>query len=96
MQIHDPSEIPNQWKLYAGGAKQIGEIIYTVNQTCVGDAKIILSWLFYVDTLFEFTSRHWRQKVQTCGGEDQIRQVALLSGDRTEVGSSFNRVQSEG
>jgi hypothetical protein len=96
LQIHDISESTYQWELYAGGAKQVGKRIYALDQTCEGDARVILMWLFYHDALSKFTARHWLRKtdnLQKCGEDDQIRKAALLSGDVTEVVHVTNKIR---
>jgi hypothetical protein len=84
----DVSDMSHQWKVYAGGAREIGKVIYKLDQVYQGDAAVILNWMFYHDALFNFSVRHWRQKTSGLHGcvDNQFRKAVLQSGHTSKVG----------
>ncbi|KAK4447273.1 fungal-specific transcription factor domain-containing protein [Podospora aff. communis PSN243] len=44
------------------GSKQLASSIHTPHASYEGDSAMILDWIFYHDTMYKFSSRHWHAK----------------------------------
>ncbi|KAK0617617.1 fungal-specific transcription factor domain-containing protein [Immersiella caudata] len=44
------------------GSKQLASSIHTAHENYEGDCAMILDWIFYHDTMYKFSARHWHAK----------------------------------
>lgn len=51
-----------KWVVFFGGAKSIAAGLAVEGDTVLGDRAILLDWLFYFDSVFKFSVRHWDDK----------------------------------
>ncbi|KAK3381160.1 fungal-specific transcription factor domain-containing protein [Podospora didyma] len=69
--IFDASSSSNSWDMFFSGAKKIANLIHRPDMTYDGDPALILDWIFYHDTLYKFSIRHWAKRE-----EDQVMLAA--------------------
>ncbi|KAK3361387.1 fungal-specific transcription factor domain-containing protein [Lasiosphaeria ovina] len=58
------------WAIFFCGVKKIANLVHRPHTTYEGDPALILDWVFYHDTFYKFSIRHWPNK------EDQQVQLA--------------------
>ncbi|KAK3315690.1 fungal-specific transcription factor domain-containing protein [Apodospora peruviana] len=58
------------WAIFFCGTKKIANLLHRPHSTYEGDSALILDWIFYHDTLYKFSIRHWVRK------QDQQIQLA--------------------
>ncbi|AEO65613.1 uncharacterized protein THITE_2112764 [Thermothielavioides terrestris NRRL 8126] len=50
---------PLHWTIFFCGCKKILNLFHVPHTTYEGDPALILDWIFYHDTLYKFSERHW-------------------------------------
>ncbi|KAK0707352.1 fungal-specific transcription factor domain-containing protein [Lasiosphaeris hirsuta] len=62
------------WAIFFCGCKKIVNMVHTPHATYEGDPALILDWIFYHDTMYKFSIRHWDQR--------QDEQIALAAQEK--------------
>ena len=78
--------------MFFSGAKKIANLVHQPNMTYDGDPALILDWIFYHDTLYKFSIRHWVKKQDDqvmLAAQEKIVSKAVFSPMRQMV-SSFH------
>ncbi|KAF2663652.1 hypothetical protein BT63DRAFT_108716 [Microthyrium microscopicum] len=90
-EMYESSGISYNWAVYICSAKQAGNQVFSPDRAYEGDARIILDWLFYHDTLSRFSALHWARStpgMRECVSDAQVKQAVRLSGDSSKIISS--------
>jgi len=59
------------WSIFFCGTKRIASLVTQRNNDYAGDEALLMDWIFYHDTMYKFSIRHWQDK-----NEDQIALAA--------------------
>ncbi|KAK3350207.1 fungal-specific transcription factor domain-containing protein [Lasiosphaeria hispida] len=62
------------WAIFFCGCKRIINMVHKPHRTYEGDPALILDWIFYHDTLYKFSIRHWDQR--------EHEQIALAAQEK--------------
>jgi hypothetical protein len=70
------------WAIFFCGCKKIVNLVHTPHTTYEGDPAVILDWIFYHDTLYKFSIRHWYPK--------QTQQILLAAQEKVVSKAIFS------
>ncbi len=86
--MYDSSVIQYDWAQYICRAKTAAHYAYCADQAYEGDARILLEWLFYHDSISRFSAHHWGARtpgMDACAKDKHIRRTVLLGGSPSKV-----------
>ncbi|KAB5578900.1 hypothetical protein GE09DRAFT_1091434 [Coniochaeta sp. 2T2.1] len=85
----DSSEL--SWSIFFCGTKTIAGGVTRTNDTYYGDRALLLDWIFYLDTMYKFSIRHWRDKNSDqiqLAGQKKIISKAIFAPERQLIVST--------
>ncbi|KAK0710308.1 fungal-specific transcription factor domain-containing protein [Lasiosphaeria miniovina] len=76
------------WAIFFCGVKKIANLVHRPHTTYEGDPALILDWVFYHDTFYKFSIRHWPKKQDQqvqLAAEEKIISKAVFSPMRQTI-----------
>ena len=81
----------SSWAVFFCGTKRIAKLVTQQDDTYFGDEALIMDWIFYHDTMYKFSIRHWDDKNRDqveLAAQKKIISKAVFSPERQMVGYS--------